>query len=229
MNPFHAVLFDMDGVIVDSRSAIEYAWGEVLTRYTGRVLDEKTIEEQVHGRTGSHTVAALFPDHTPDQHKEIWAAVDAIEETAPYSMIPGIREFLADLGRAGFTVGLVTSSWPAKIAHVVGLLALDSPFSIVVSRDDVSHGKPHPEPYLKGCEQLGVAPESTLVFEDSLSGVRSAVAAGTRCVGIGGDELVDAGALAAVPDFRGLKIVESGPAAAQITGLSTPLDFRLDG
>ena len=203
-NEIRAVLFDLDGVIIESREVIEEAWRAAALHHTGTRLSEEDIHEHVHGRPGSHTVATLFPDHTPPQRKEIWAHVDRIEETAQYRAVPGVRDFIAWLGTTGVPVGLVTSSWAEKIEHVIGLFDLDRVFATVVSRDDVANGKPHPEPYRSGCARLGVDPASTLVFEDALSGVRSSVAAGSRCIGIGGDELVRAGAVASVPDFTHL-------------------------
>jgi HAD superfamily hydrolase (TIGR01509 family) len=218
-----AVLFDMDGVIVDSRTVIEAAWSEVMTRHTGRTLSAEEIHEHVHGRTGSHTVAALFPEHSPAEHREIWAAVDRIEETAPYAMIPGVRSFIAELNRGGITVGLVTSSWSEKIQHVLGLLNLPEPFSAVVNRDDVANGKPHPEPYLKGCAAVGVPTERVMVFEDSLSGVRSAVAAGTCCIGIGSAQLLEAGAVAAVEEFTKLGLAPLADTEYRLDGINTPI------
>lgn len=206
MYEIRAVLFDLDGVIIQSREVIEEAWRAAALHHAGKQLTDEDIHEHVHGRPGSHTVATLFPDHTPRQRKEIWAHVDRIEETANYRAVDGVREFIAWLGTTGVPVGLVTSSWAEKIEHVVRLFELHDVFRAVVSRDDVAHGKPHPEPYESGCARLGVEPASTLVFEDALSGVRSSVAAGTLCVGIGGDELVRAGAVASVLDFTGLSV-----------------------
>lgn len=216
---FSAILFDMDGVIIDSRTVIENAWRTAALRYTGRVLDERDILEHVHGRAGSHTVSALFPEYDPDQRKKIWCEVDQIEEKASYQPISGVLDFIAALRGTAVTIGLVTSSWPAKIAHVLGLLDLQDVFQEVVSRDDITRGKPHPDPYLVGCRRIGAAPGETLVFEDSLSGVRSATGAGTVCVGIGDDTLVEAGAVDAVVDFTGLAIATGGGRRA-LTGVN---------
>jgi HAD superfamily hydrolase (TIGR01509 family) len=197
-------------VIIDSRTVIENAWRTAALRYTGRVLNERDIHEHVHGRAGSHTVTALFPEHDPEQRKQIWFEVDQIEEKAPYQPILGVLELIAALRETAVTIGLVTSSWPAKIGHVLGLFGLQDAFQAVVSRDDITLGKPHPDPYLIGCQQIGATPGETLVFEDSFSGVRSATGAGTVCVGIGDDTLVEAGAVDAVADFTGLAIATRG-------------------
>jgi sugar-phosphatase len=221
-NEIRAVLFDLDGVIIESREVIEEAWRAAALHHAGTRLSDEDIHEHVHGRPGSHTVATLFPDHTPQQRKEIWAHVDRIEETAPYRAVPGVREFIAWLGTTGVPIGLVTSSWAEKIEHVVELFELGEVFSAVVSRDDVANGKPHPEPYRSGCALLGVEPASTLVFEDALSGVRSSVSAGTHCVGIGGDDLVRAGAAVAVPDFTHLSRVAGAFTAGDLEVVLRP-------
>ncbi|GLZ39352.1 HAD family phosphatase [Actinokineospora sp. NBRC 105648] len=219
--PVKAVLFDMDGVVVDSRAVIEAAWGEVFTRYTGRVLTPAAIEEHVHGRVGSYTVAALFPEH-PDAHAEIWSAVDELEENAHYQLIPGVRDLLAALTARGTVVGLVTGSWRAKVRNVLSLLDLPTPFATVVTREDVVHGKPHPEPYLLACAALAVDPTDALVFEDSASGVRSALAAGSRCVGIGGADLAAEGAHHVIADFTELRLTGAG----LLEGVDPPLSLR---
>ncbi|MFD5656326.1 HAD family hydrolase, partial [Streptomyces hirsutus] len=80
-----------------------------------------------------------------------------------------------------------------------------------------ARGKPHPDPYLAACRGLGIRPQRTLVFEDSVSGVRSAVTAGAVCIGIGGPGLVEAGAVIAVPDFTALALGEGGGGAITLT------------
>ncbi|MFG2904552.1 HAD family hydrolase [Kitasatospora sp. NPDC048286] len=206
-----AVVFDMDGVLIDSRPVIEEAWRSAARRH-GRVLTDPELEEYVHGRTGDQTVRLIFPDHSDADRKAIWAEVDTVEEEAPYPVIPGADGLATRLRRAGVPVGLATSSWPRKIENALGGLGLLDVFRVRVTRDDVERGKPHPDPYLAACRGLGIRPQRTLVFEDSVSGVRSAVDAGAVCVGIGGPALVEAGAVVAVPDFTALVVDHAGDA-----------------
>ncbi|PPK65406.1 HAD-IA family hydrolase [Actinokineospora auranticolor] len=199
-----AVLFDMDGVVIDSRTVIESVWARVLARRTGRDLSRRDIDEHVHGRVGSHTVAALFPDH-PTAHAEIWAEADELEQSATYDLIPGVHALLRALAAARVTTGLVTGSAAGKTRAATR--ALDIRFATVITREDVRNAKPHPEPYERACANLGVRPEDVLVFEDSHSGVQAARAAGARCVGIGDDPaLLEAGALATITDFTHLTV-----------------------
>ncbi|WP_018682928.1 HAD family hydrolase [Actinokineospora enzanensis] len=215
-----AVLFDLDGVIIDSRAAIEASWAEVLARYAGRELTERDIHEHVHGRLGDHTVAALFPDHTADKRAAIWVEAGEIEARTDFTFIPGARAMLDALVERGIPVALVTGSGAEKVARVKSLL--DNPFTRTVTREDVTKGKPHPEPYLKACELLGVPPEHAVVFEDSHSGVRAAVAAGARCVGIGDPDLIREGALHTVPDFTHLTL-STADGTHHLSGLPSPL------
>ncbi|GAA2246611.1 hydrolase [Streptomyces ruber] len=218
-----AVVFDMDGVLIDSRTVIENAWRDVARRH-GRVLASADIEHHVHGRAGAETVRLLFPDHTDDQRAAIWAEVDELEEESPYQAVPGADALVLRLAQEGVPLALATAGWPRKIENALGRLGILHLFDTRVTRDDVTRGKPHPDPYLKAFESLGSAPARTLVFEDSLSGVTSAVAAGAVCVGIGGDGLRRAGAVAVADDFTGL-LLETDARGAVLTGLDVAIRF----
>ncbi|MDO0924212.1 HAD family phosphatase [Streptomyces sp. TG1A-8] len=218
-----AVVFDMDGVLIDSKPVIENAWRDVARRH-GRTLTSADLERYVHGRTGSETVRLLFPHHSDSDRSAIWAEVDTLEEEAPYPVVPGADTLATGLAGKGVPLALATSSWTRKIENALGGLHLLDVFAIQVTRDDVTRGKPHPDPYLAACRRLGVRPQRTLVFEDSVSGVRSAVSAGAVCVGIGGDELTEAGAVAVTPDFTGLGVgAARGRGSLVLTGLNVPV------
>ena len=92
---------------------------------------------------------------------------------------PGARELLAELGEAGVPCALVTMSYTRFVAPMLAALP-DGTFDVVVTGDTVSHGKPHPEPYLKAARLLDLAPADCLAVEDSNTGARSAESAGCR-------------------------------------------------
>jgi HAD superfamily hydrolase (TIGR01509 family) len=96
---------------------------------------------------------------------------------------PGAKELLKQLRRNGVKTALVTMSLRSMALQVVEAIEFDA-FDIVVAGDDVIHGKPHAEPYLKAASLLGVDPKDCVAFEDSISGILSAEAAGTKAVGI---------------------------------------------
>ena len=96
---------------------------------------------------------------------------------------PGAQELLRELRRRGVKTALVTMSLRRMALQVVEAIDFDA-FDVVVAGDDVVHGKPHAEPYLKAARLLGVDPSQCVAFEDSISGILSAEAAGTKAVGI---------------------------------------------
>lgn len=103
------------------------------------------------------------------------------EEGVPFR--PGARELLRDLRDAGIPTALVTMSMSRMARVITDLIDFDA-FDVVIGGDDVARPKPHPDPYLQACEALGVDPADTVAFEDSITGTRSAIAAGTATVGI---------------------------------------------
>jgi HAD superfamily hydrolase (TIGR01509 family) len=200
-----AVLFDMDGVLVDSKAVIERAWREA-AQLCERRITEDDIHNHIHGQPGPHTIRALFSDLPLSDQQKIQAHVIHVENTADYEPIPGVARLVARLSAAGITVGIVTSGWKYKIDRVIELLQAQSCFSVIVQRDDVSRGKPYPDPYLVAAERLGIPASRTVVFEDASSGVTSAVTAGAYCVGIGGEDLLRSGAQIAIPDFENVEL-----------------------
>ncbi len=195
----------MDGVLIDSRSVIERAWHQA-GQLVGRKISEDEIHTHIHGQPGPHTIRSLFSIYPLSDQEKVQAHVIHVENTAEYDPIPGVVELIARLNQAGITIGIVTSGWQYKIDRVIELLNLQSCLSVIVQRDDVARGKPHPDPYLLAAERLDIPASRTLVFEDAVSGITSAVAAGAYCVGIGGEGLVQHGASIAIPDFRGVTV-----------------------
>jgi HAD superfamily hydrolase (TIGR01509 family) len=96
---------------------------------------------------------------------------------------PGALELLLELRQSGIKTALVTMSMRRMALAVVESIPFDA-FDVVVAGDDVRFGKPHPEPYLKAAEALEVEPRHCIAFEDSITGLTSAVAAGTNAVGV---------------------------------------------
>lgn len=201
-----AVLFDMDGVLIDSNTVIEQAWLEAAEIY-GKTISEAEIINHIHGQPGPHTIQALFSDLPLLEQEKVQAHVIHVENTATYNPIPGVAQLITSLNAAGIRVGIVTSGWREKIDRVTAMLEVHHCISIIVERDDVSRGKPFPDPYLLAAEKLSIPAERTIVFEDSKSGVTSAVAAGAYCVGIGGSDLLRCGAKLFIPDFSGVEVL----------------------
>ncbi|WP_075006594.1 HAD family hydrolase [Stigmatella aurantiaca] len=207
---FSAVLFDMDGVLVHSKPVVEKSWRTV-AESLGRPISDPEMHELVHGRPGSYTVNALFPNASAEEQRQIHRRVEVLEERSPCAAIAGVEKLIQSLVEYRIRFGLVTSGWQGRIEFVLQSLGLAGRFEVIVSRDDVSRGKPDPEPYLLAASRLGLPASETIVYEDSLSGVRAAAGAGAYCVGIGGEELLASGARTTVQDFTGITFQPRSP------------------
>jgi HAD superfamily hydrolase (TIGR01509 family) len=207
---FSAVLFDMDGVLVHSRPVVENTWRKVALGY-GRHISDQEMHELVHGRPGSYTVDALFPNASAEEKQKIRRMAERIEERSPCAAVAGVEKLIQSLAGYRIRFGLVTSGWQGRIEFVLQSLGLAGRFEVIVSRDDVRRGKPDPEPYLLAASRMGLPASGTIVYEDSLSGVQAAAGAGAYCVGIGGEELLEAGARTAVQDFTGITFQPRSP------------------
>ncbi|MBF4458734.1 MULTISPECIES: HAD family hydrolase [unclassified Pseudoclavibacter] len=180
-----AVLWDMDGTIVDTEQYWQTAQLNLLSDHGLPPL----TEEQELGMVGSSMADASEFFARLGVRLEPQAIVDHMNSTVMASILreldwrPGALELLTDLHAAGIPNALVTNSTRILADAVVS--TLDAPlFTIVIAGDEVDNGKPHPEPYLRAAEQLGVAPESCIAVEDSRRGLEAARAAGCATIGI---------------------------------------------
>lgn len=195
-----AVLFDLDGVIIDSNPAIINAWTSISEEY-GYTLTRADVERFIIGASYEYTMRNLFPGMAPDVKSVFHSKVDELEQDAWCDLIPGVASFIEDLKSCNIKTGLVTSSWPEKINRVLQQHNLDG-FDTIVSRNDVLRGKPDPLPYLVAMEELHLKPQNCLIFEDSDNGIRSALSSGAHCIAIDNDF----NNLVSVKDFTELEI-----------------------
>ena len=198
-----AVLFDMDGVLVDSTPAVERVWTSWALEH-GLVPDE--VVRRAHGRPSLASIIELLPhgDHEAE-NREVERR--EIEDVADVVALPGALQLLQSIPPQRWAI--VTSA-TRRLAKVRLLAAgLPVPEHLVTS-DDIQRGKPFPDPYLKGAEILGVAPADCVVAEDAASGVRSAKAAGARVLGLRttsrDEELLSAGADWLAEDLSALSL-----------------------
>jgi mannitol-1-/sugar-/sorbitol-6-phosphatase len=172
-----AVLFDMDGTIVDSRAIVERTW---LGWATEHGIPVEAALKVAHGRRTFETMQLLAPDvATPEEA----ARLDALEEEQEggEAAIPGALELLSSLPRDRWAV--VTSAGRALALRRIARVGLPTP-ALVIGADDVAAGKPNPEGYLKGAQRLGVDPRRCVVFEDTPPGAEAGRSAGARVVGL---------------------------------------------
>jgi sugar-phosphatase len=167
MPTFHcsAILFDLDGVLIDSTTTIARRWSMWAER---QGLDPRKVMEVVHGRR-TVEVIALVASHL-DAAAETIAIEQSVNDDADPAM-PGALDLLQSLPAGSWCV--VTSGTRNLAMARMRLAALPLPL-VMVAADDVKKGKPDPEPYLKGAESLGFAASQCIVIEDALAGVRAA-------------------------------------------------------
>lgn len=175
--PFAALLFDLDGVLVDSRGVVERVW----RRWAAlRDRDPEPFIRVAHGRRISETIREVAPGL--DARAEA-AALDAMEavETDGLAAVPGARELIAALG--GYRWAVVTSGGRAVASLRLRAAGLEPP-GVFVTAEDVRRGKPDPEGYLAAARRLAVDPARCVVLEDAPPGIRAARAAGMRVVAV---------------------------------------------
>jgi len=174
-----AVLWDMDGTLVDTEPYWIEAEFELASRHGGSWSREHALNLVGHDLLDSgryireHMGIDVEPADIVEQLLD--SVVAQVEQDVPWR--PGARELLTDLASYGVPCALVTMSYRRFVAPVLEALPADT-FRVVVTGDGVSHGKPHPEPYLKASQGLRVDPVDCLAIEDSNTGARSAETAG---------------------------------------------------
>jgi sugar-phosphatase len=177
--PTRAILFDMDGTLVDSTIVVERVWSRYADRHG---LDLDAILATSHGRLMRETVARWAPDGVDIEAECDDLSAFELAQKDGTQAVPGAAEFANAVPRDA--VALVTSA-PLDLATLRLTAAGITLPNVVVTAEDVDRGKPHPDPYLRGAELLGVAPKDAVVFEDAEAGIESALAAGMRCIIVG--------------------------------------------
>ncbi len=205
------VIFDLDGVIVDSHPAHMRAWNKFLLS-VGKSVTEAELEFVRDGRKKEDILRHFLGDvdgreiHAYSHKKDVFFN----EEVKGVNPVAGIGELLNELNRAGVPAAVASSGSSERVHYILDLLGLRKYLAAVVTGDEVAKGKPDPAVFCKAAEKLRVAPSDSLAFEDSVSGVLAARAAGMKCLGIAtpprARSLVEAGAQDVLVDFVGTSV-----------------------
>ncbi len=205
------IVFDMDGVVIDSHPAHRRAWQNFL-RALGREVTDTELDFVLDGRKREEILCHFLGELKPSQITQFGALKDEMLQQLSECLrpLPGIVEFLNSLSCAGIRIALATSAGRQRTCGTLEELGLTRYFETIVTGDEVGKGKPDPAIYHLVAERLHEIPETLLVVEDAVSGVKSARAAGMRCLGVASPHraqaLRQAGADPIISDFRSLSL-----------------------
>lgn len=183
-----AVIFDMDGVLIDSGPAHLQSW-HLLARELGAAVSDEQFAEQF-GKPSRDIIRSLFGSELSD---ETVRAYDDRKERAFRELVrgrmpamPGAVELIRNLREAGYSLAIGSSGPPENIRLCIDELGCCQMFDTVISGMDVRAGKPHPEVFLLAGERLGVDPANCLVIEDAPAGIEAARRAKMKCIALVG-------------------------------------------
>ena len=175
-----AVLFDFDGVVVDTETQYSVFWLKMGVDCLGM----EDLESRVKGQTLMYIYDTFFPGMTKER-EEITVGLDRFEQDMSYDFVPGVEEFIADLHRNGVKMAVVTSSNDKKMEAVYRAKPeIKSMFDRILTAEMFTASKPAPDCFLLGMEVFDTTPETTYVFEDSFNGLKAGMASGATVIGL---------------------------------------------
>lgn len=180
------VIFDLDGVLVDSSALHLRSW-QIVGAERGFEMTEE-IFWKTFGMPNRQIFPYLFDrELSAEEERELSERKEAVyRELAAGNIqaLPGVLPLLRALRAQGFRLALGSSTPQSNIRVILSAVGIGNCFDAIVTGDDVTHGKPHPEVFLKAAERLGLPPERCVVVEDAVVGVQAAKAAGMRCLAV---------------------------------------------
>jgi mannitol-1-/sugar-/sorbitol-6-phosphatase len=173
--PCAALLFDLDGVLIDSTPAVARVWSRWALEHG---FDPTSIVARAHGRPSLTTIRELLPDADHEAENRIVERGE-IEDLDGVVPLPGVLDLLASIPPDRWTIVTSCTRRLAEVRIRHGGLPVPRKF---ITSTDIVHGKPDPEPYLKAASLLGFPASDCIVFEDAPAGIRSGKAAGAKVV-----------------------------------------------
>lgn len=188
-----AIILDLDGVICDTAHFHFLAWHRLAAEYGYELTHADNEQLKGVSRADSLTFILGLANKTlsPEQfqedlHRKNEWYLELVKDMGPLDVLPGVPSFFAEVAARKIPLALGSASKNANM--VLTRVGLIHAFNAIVDASQVTHGKPHPETFLKAADLLGIAPEKCLVFEDSAAGVQAAIAGGMNAIGIGTPE-----------------------------------------
>lgn len=201
-----AIIFDMDGVIIDSKELVEEFWIKKFKQFNLDVPKDD-FEERFHGRPARLIIEQEFQSLSKAERSAMEQEIKEYDSSVDrFKLIPGIDTFLQKCKQSDIPIALVTSALPPKVKVMKTSLGFDPGFITEITANRVEKGKPNPECYTLALNELESDPEKVIVFEDSVSGVQAA--AGAHAIVIGVNEphmhatLIQNGAVNAIQNFE---------------------------
>lgn len=186
INENFAVIFDMDGVIVDSNPFHRKALLQFCQKY-GFNLTDTEIKTNIFGRTNKEWLSRLFGNISWEKLKNLEEEKEALfrEMYLPYiKPVTGLIEFLEMLKKNRITMAIATSAPQSNVEFTLEQTGISEYFRAIITGNSVTRSKPHPEIYLMAAQEIGYLTKDCIVIEDSLSGIEAAKRAGCKVVGI---------------------------------------------
>lgn len=214
--PIHALIFDMDGTMIDNMAVHNRIWLEFLTEMGGQP-DPLTFNERTAGMTNPEIVRMFLGASYSEEEAQRIAEEKEVryrrcfkDEVSP---MPGLLDLMHVARQAGMKLAVATAAPPGNVHFVLGTLGLEDYFDAVVNGAEVVKGKPDPEIFLKTAAKVGAEPSACLVFEDSRLGLEAARRAGMRSVmvttSIPASQAAEIpGVWKAITDFRDISLEE---------------------
>ena len=207
------VIFDMDGVLIDSHPIHKRAWRKFFETLELGVSDQE-LDFVLDGRK-KEDILRHFLGNLPDSEIRNYGHKKEMlfrEEAMTIEPIAGVLELLEELTGRDIPIAVASCGSHSRVRYILDQLKIYEWFEAIVTADDIHHGKPDPEVFCKAADFLGANRGDLLVCEDAVSGVRAAKAAGMKCLGVTdptrATELLQAGADRVVPNFSSLSLAE---------------------
>lgn len=206
-----AILFDLDGTIVNTDPIHYQAWQKMLLRYDIE-MDDKFYKSRISGRINPEIVKDILPHLSVAESEQLAEEKEALfrELASHLQPMSGLTQLLAWTETHQLKRALVTNAPRLNAEFMLKVLGINQAFHTIVLADDCRAGKPDPEPYQVALQNLGITAQQAIALEDSPSGIRAAVGAGISTIGITSTHepqvLQQFGTLMAIPDFTDLQL-----------------------
>ena len=210
MEKYKGLIFDLDGVIVDTARFHFLAWKKIADELGISFTAQDNERLKGVSRMASFEIILELGGRSMEEaEKEEWCRrkndiyVAYIMKLTPDDILPGVDAFINGAKEKGYRCALGSASKNSSL--ILGRLGISDYFDAIVDGTKVSRAKPDPEVFTRGCQELGLEPRACIVFEDSFSGIEAAHNGGMKAVGVG-DEKILCRADIVIPGFAGLDI-----------------------